>query len=327
MNKNNLQISIIVVNFNGFELTKNLINSILKSDQKINKEIIVIDNHSPDKSGQALKKEFSKNKQVSVYFRDENDFLTAAYNYGFIKSKGKIVVFMNNDILVTNNWLKSISKELERENAGLVGVNMFSPDEKIDNLGCSLNILGYAKRIATGQFFKSNPKTSHLFFIPGSLIAANRDFFNQLGGFDESFLGNYEDVDLAWRTRLLNKNIKIAKKAKVYHLGSQTVKKYLKNYQSSFLCRKNRLATIIKNAGPLYLSLVLPVYLIFQIIIFLKELLFQKELALATPRALFWNIDNLEDLLIKRKAIQLTRKTSDWQIIKSMIFRKGTKNL
>lgn len=324
MIKEKFEASLVVVNFNGYQITKKCVESIFSNSAGVNYELIIVDNASTDGSGEKLKKLFSKKRNVSIVETKINNFLADAFNKGFKHSKGKIVIFMCNDLIVTRNWLKNLIKAFENKKVGIAGVALLSYKKKniVDTLGCDLNLLAYGIRIDSGKIFKQKNQFRESFFVSGSVVAIRRSLFLKTGGFDQDYQGNYEDVDLAWRVRLLGFNVVVAEKAVVYHLGSWTVKRYVGDINSSYLCRKNRLTTILKDTGCFYLLLVLPIYFPLQSFIFLKELLLSRSLPLAmtTPKAIWWNLINLKSTLEKRKKIQKNRKISDWQIINKMRF-------
>jgi len=220
---------------------------------------------------------------------------------------------MNNDLIFTQNWLEEIVNALSQKKVGLVGAVILQTKEKdkIDNLGGCLNFLGYGKSILRGKRYQAGLKNKEPFYIPGMFLAIKRSLFIQAGKFDESYGANYEDVDLAWRIRLLIYKEFVAKKAIIYHLGSWTVDKHLKKSSSSYLCRRNRLTTILKNDRIMHLFFVLPLYLFFQLIIFLKELILNKDirLALTTPKAICYNFVNLKLILAKRRKAQGLRRS------------------
>ena len=272
-------ISLIIVNYKGFSITKNCVESICRHSGNIPYEVIVVDNASSDNSVTELKKMFGNKKGFFIIARRKNDFLTAAYNEGFRHSRGKIVVFMNNDIVVTKGWLINLVNAFSNPQVGIAGVSMLDKNGKIDNLGCSLDFLCYGHRI--------NTKSRKIDFIPASLLAIRRYLFSKAGLFDEFYQGNYEDVDLALRIKKLGYKIVITENSCVYHLGSWTVNKYLGNVKSSYLCRRNRLRTILKHK--IY---ILPLYLLLQVLIFIKELAVDRnsKLSFTTPQAVWDNI-------------------------------------
>lgn len=94
-----MTVSVILPTFNEkgniIELIKRIINSF--SNLSYDFEIVVVDDNSPDKTGEICKKYFSKDKGVNTYIRmNEKGFASAIY-YGIKKSKGDIVIVMDTD--------------------------------------------------------------------------------------------------------------------------------------------------------------------------------------------------------------------------------------
>ncbi len=297
-------VSLIVVNYNGFLITKKMIQSIRKNTKYSSYEMIVVDNASSDQSPIKLKQYLKSIDNTVLVNRQNNDFLTGGYNAGYKSANGQILIFMNNDLVMTKNWLDPLVSALQKPDIGIAGSAMlsFSQKDTIDHLGSRLNWLGFGFRIDAGKKFKPISKLKQVDFVPGSLIAIKKKLFEQLGKFDEDYLGNYEDVDLAWRAKKAGYKSVIALNSVVYHRGSWTVNKEQKKAYSSYLCRKNRLMTLIKNASLLRLILSLPIYLVTQIGIFFKELIFNRnfKLAIASIKAIVWNVINLPKNISKR---------------------------
>jgi len=314
--------SLIIVNYNGFEITKKCLESLWQSSPDIDFETIVVDNASADQSLEKLSQLFPESKRLKYLARQSNDFLAPAYNDGAELSQGEILVFMNNDLVFTSGWLKELLRTFEFEKIGIAGsaILSFKSKQIIDNLGGRLDVFGFGQRIDAGKEYKPNQDFRSPFYIQGALLAIRRPLFEKIKRFDPDYQANYEDVDLCWKTRLLGYQIYIAQKSVVYHLGSWTVNKYLKKENSSFLCRKNRLTTLLKNGGIIHLVLVLPFYFLSQLALFLKEFFLDRnvKLAMTAFRAVGWNIANFQNTLKKRREIQKLRKVSGRQILKEM---------
>jgi hypothetical protein len=306
MTKNPL-VSLIIVNYNGHSITKAMTESILKNTNYSPFEIILVDNASTDQSQLMLKEYLKGIDNALLVSRKVNDFLTGGYNAGFNCSNGQVLVFMNNDLAVGKKWLTPLVKALQQPDTGIAGSAMLSFDKKniIDNLGCRRNWLGFGFRLDTGKKFNKSDSLKKVDFVPGSLIAIKRTLFQRLGKFDEDYLGNYEDVDLAWRAKKAGFQSVIALNSVVKHRGSWTVNKEQQKTYSSYLCRKNRLMTMIKNASLLHLLSALPIYFFTQFILFFKELIINKKTktALTTIIAIIWNIRNLKRNWAKRSNV------------------------
>ena len=76
--------------------------------------------------------------------------------------------------------------------------------------------------------------------------------------------------------------------------------------------------TLIKNAGKIYLTLILPMSFLAHGMLFLKEIVFDRNIQLATqtPKAFAWVWKNRHEILKKRKLIQSSRIVSDWKVLK-----------
>jgi len=88
--------SIVIVNYNGIKYLKNCFESLLKQNYpKNNIEILMVDNCSIDDSTEFTKKKYPS---VKIIKNDENNYCKAN-NLGFKESKGKYIIFLNNDTI------------------------------------------------------------------------------------------------------------------------------------------------------------------------------------------------------------------------------------
>jgi glycosyltransferase involved in cell wall biosynthesis len=85
-------------------------------------EIIVIDNNSEDDTRNVVPAIMKNCKCNWKYCIEKNQGLHYARNRGILEAKSEIVVFGDDDILASENWLKCILDEYStNENAGIVG--------------------------------------------------------------------------------------------------------------------------------------------------------------------------------------------------------------
>lgn len=127
MNKNQIECSVIVLNYFGEKVIQSTINSLLKLDYPKNKfEIIIVDNTSKDKSRIIIDKIVSKNKDIiKKIYLEKNTGFAKGNNQGIKIANGKYVVLLNNDCLVDKNWLKELYKVAKSDK------NIFSVGSKI----------------------------------------------------------------------------------------------------------------------------------------------------------------------------------------------------
>ncbi len=94
-----MKVSVVLPTFNEKGNIIVLIERIVKrfNNLAFAYEIIVVDDNSPDKTGEICKKYFLQNKQVKIYIRTgERGFASAIY-YGMGKSNGDTIIVMDTD--------------------------------------------------------------------------------------------------------------------------------------------------------------------------------------------------------------------------------------
>ena len=107
-----MDLSVVIVNYQTFELTKNTINSIFKYEYTFEYEILVVDNASSDDSLARLK-EYFKDNVTFIASKDNNGF-AAGNNQALRSAKGKYVLLLNSDTIVWENALENIYGYMEK---------------------------------------------------------------------------------------------------------------------------------------------------------------------------------------------------------------------
>lgn len=104
-----MDISIIIINYNTEEITKNCIDSIFKYSKDISFEIILVDNASTDGS----KETFTADIRIKYIYLSENVGFGKANNTGYKLSTGKYIFLLNSDTLLKNNALRLFYDKME----------------------------------------------------------------------------------------------------------------------------------------------------------------------------------------------------------------------
>lgn len=111
-----IKLSIIIVNFNTTELLNNCINSIYKYTGKTIFEIIVVDNASKEELRSfdlAQDKITNQELRIKLIKNNKNIGFAAANNQGIKKARGKFILLLNPDTLITNNVLEGVVDFME----------------------------------------------------------------------------------------------------------------------------------------------------------------------------------------------------------------------
>jgi len=212
--------SIIIPNWNG----KNFLVDCLKSLHRIknqNFNIIVVDNGSSDDSVYFINKNFPK---VLVIKNKENLGFATACNIGIkkaIKIGSEYFLLLNNDTIVTDDFLDKMLSVFKNKKVGIVG--------------CKINYESEPKKIwfAGGDFIKWRVSGKHINwmkndndnirgvvnsdFITGCCILIKKEVINSIGYFYEPSFLTVEDLEFCYLTKRAGWKIKVNLDAKIYH--------------------------------------------------------------------------------------------------------------
>src|SRR5690625_2494215 len=116
MSMQTLKFSIIIITWNGIRLLKEFLPSVIASEYA-DFEIIVADNHSDDETV-AWVREYAP--EVKVVELDRNYGYAGGNNRATAAATGDILLFLNNDVAVTKNWLDPLSDTFRNGVADIV---------------------------------------------------------------------------------------------------------------------------------------------------------------------------------------------------------------
>lgn len=123
-------VSVIIINYNTFDLTSNCIRSIYKHTTGVEYEIIVVDNASTECDADLFKKEFP---EVTLIKSTENVGFSKGNNLGIAKAKGDLVLLLNSDtVFIENSLLKCVEKlKALPDNVAAISCKLSFPDGRI----------------------------------------------------------------------------------------------------------------------------------------------------------------------------------------------------
>ena len=235
------KVSIIIVNYNGKELLQKCLDSLLKVNYN-NFEIILVDNNSTDGSVEFITKNYPS---LIIIKLDSNKGFAEPNNVAAKISKGKYLLFLNNDTVVTPNFIFEMVKVMETDKKIAICQSLLlKPDGSVDSSGDFIDHLGVV--------YNSKTKIDEIREVSsarGASMLVRSDIFEKLDGFDQKFFVTFEDVDLCWRSWILGYRVLIIPTSIVYHEGGITIKKI--KSEIAFHGFKNQLAMKITNFEPI----------------------------------------------------------------------------
>lgn len=222
----NSNLSIVVLNYNNSNVIFRCIDTLIKFNKRYNYEIIVVDNKSSDGSYEKLMKEYNNQNNVKI-IRNSKNGCSSGRNLGVKKSTKEYIMFLDSDEWITNAyWLDnylSLIKEYGDKTVIGWGAGWFN--KKL-----------YAYHVVDSfphRYLEPNYlATSDIGYLATCGFIINKDFFNEIGGFDENYDPTcYEDTDLSLAVRFNGGEIFYCKYLGVGHLPHQTTKSGTKEHE------------------------------------------------------------------------------------------------
>lgn len=233
--------SIIILTYNHLEKTKRCIESIRRYTKEEVYEIIVVDNNSKDDTINWLKTQ----SYITVIYNKENMGYPIGCNQGIkIANKNYDILLLNNDTIVTTNWLTNLRKCLySNSNIGAVGPISNSND----NLqGCNFIFNDYNDMQI--KAIKNNISDSNRWeekvFLTGFCLLIKREVINKIKMLDETYSPGYiEDNDLSLQILNFSYKLFLCHDSFVYHERGTSFREDINKFNSLIL--RNR--TIFEN--------------------------------------------------------------------------------
>ena len=231
-----MTLSVIIVNYQTFDLTKNAINSILKYEYPFEIEILLVDNASPDDSLEKLENYFKD--KVKFIKSNENNGFAAGNNQALKKAKGKYQLLLNSDTIVWQNTLENIYKFMEKHpDIGACGCQVLLEDEKLDK-ACKRSFPNIKNSFFRLFHIPTNSKddnynldnlddngTYEIDCLTGAFMFIRKEALDEVGFLDETFFMYGEDIDLCYRIKNAGWKIFYYGKSKITHLKGASSKK------------------------------------------------------------------------------------------------------
>ncbi len=127
-----LRASIVIPAFGDPLLTFTCLKSIAAHTPAGRYEVVVVDDASPQPVAEALREVHG----ICVERNAVNLGFIASCNRGAELARGEVLVFLNNDTIVTAGWLQAILQTFERRpHTGLVGAKLVYPDGRLQEAG------------------------------------------------------------------------------------------------------------------------------------------------------------------------------------------------
>jgi hypothetical protein len=246
------EIAVVIPSWNSVALLPALLDSLPAGRKEV--ELLVVDNGSRDGTLELLRE-----RGVRHVALPDNVGFAAAMNRGVGETSAPFVFALNADTIVVPGALTSLAAALAAD-PGLGGVQPRilqlagegprDPEAaRFYSAGMALTVDGRAREAAAGE--RQSDAWLHrreVFGVCGAACLLRRDLFDDLGGYDESYVSFYEDVDLNVRAQVAGWRFAYVPEAVVWHVGNASWQAGFERpgAENARLVARNRIATQAK---------------------------------------------------------------------------------
>ena len=223
-----MTVSIVIPHRNRCAFLERLLQSIAaqRLPQGVALETLVVDNGSEDGSVEAARRAGCRVLELSG-----NEGVSRALNRGIKAAAGQWIALVNNDVELSPDWVGRLLEALSSPEAAATGGVWFATGKTlndqnrgfIDGAGDAICRGGASWRLGNGRADGPLFDAARQTYFPSATAALfRRDFFERIGGFEESFFAYLEDIDLGLRAAIEDLPGLYVPGAVAYHRGSAT---------------------------------------------------------------------------------------------------------
>jgi len=248
-------VSIVTVNYNQTDTTLDLIDSLLKITYP-NIELLVVDNNSPEADAERIRQKYPR---VVLVQSPINYGFAAGNNLGIMRARGKYVMVLNNDVIVTPRFLEPLVELCE----GNPGIGAASPKIRFYYEPRVIQYAGFSpihpitmrnkaigwREIDVGQHDHEGPTG----FCHGAAMIVPMRVIHEVGLMSYSFFLYYEEADWCERIKKAGYELWYTHRSVVYHKESVSTGK--ESPLKAYYLTRNRIIYLRRNTSGLHLFL------------------------------------------------------------------------
>ncbi|MBE6464576.1 MAG: glycosyltransferase [Eggerthellaceae bacterium] len=221
-------ITIIIPSCDDYRLLDTCITSIANKTTYANYEVIIVDCGTTDEKTLTYYEAIAeKNDRFSVIKLANDEEANSidpalAFECGVAHAKGEFLVFLSHDVqIITPSWLDALRGYFQHEYVGCVGGRIMCADETVFHAGIAIggndvHYLNQNSTISMFSYFGLRDDVQNVSAVSPSFMMTRKSLFADLGGFDPSFIDEYQGIDYCLRLRKKGKYVVYTPLAEVY---------------------------------------------------------------------------------------------------------------
>ncbi|HZY99747.1 MAG TPA: glycosyltransferase family 2 protein [Candidatus Baltobacteraceae bacterium] len=224
------QLSVVVPVYNNWWMTARLLAKLERLRDGLPFETIVVDNASTDET----QHEIEGFAWVRYLRNEENLKFAGACNAGARAAETPLVLFLNNDAYPLGDALAPLIRAFEREEVAIAGGALFFEDGVTQCAGFVVlpNAHWHYSCRNLPHGLEGVTHSRDALGVSGAAMAVRTQWFLESGGFDESFVNGFEDVDLCLRAREAGRTIRYVAESRFAHYEGASEGRYEREQQN-----------------------------------------------------------------------------------------------
>ena len=244
-------LSIIIVNYRTYQLTRQTLESVLEKDHPFDYQIYLVDDHSGDGSLEKLQQEFQGMELITFIASPENRGFAHANNLALEQINSRYVLLLNSDTQIIGDCLEKCLEYMAKDpEVGVLGCKVLLPDGRLD-LACRRSfptfsvsfyrmtglskLFPHSRRF--GQYnltYLDEDETYPVDCVVGAFMMVRWITIHEVGLLDEDFFMYGEDIDWCYRIKSAGWKIIYYSPAQILHHkgGSGANEKLLNEFVS-----------------------------------------------------------------------------------------------
>jgi len=227
-----IQVSVVIVNFNGGELLTSCVRSVLASTVPV--EVFVSDNGSTDGSIYFLKKTVHDD-HLNIVCNNENLGFSVGNNRAITMARGDYILCLNPDCLIQPDTLSLMLAQMQQHpDAGMAGCLIRNLDGS-EQAGCRRRVptpwRTVVRMLCLDRLFSNHPRFESVVMhqrplpkeavckeaVSGAFMFVRRSAMEEVGLLDEGYFLHCEDLDWCMRFRQKGWNILFVPDVEITH--------------------------------------------------------------------------------------------------------------